>query len=260
MTTDSKRFTGKTALVTGGASGIGQAAVERFASEGASVMITDVNESTGASFAKSLGSAAAFHKLDVASEDAWKSAVSECIEHFGSLDILVNNAGIGFVEGQLTPEEMTLDEWQLVNRINMDGVMLGCKLAIEAMKETGGAIVNIASVGGLFASPLAVPYGAGKAAVIQFTKTIAFYCAKRGYPIRCNSILPGPIRTSLYETFTDEQREANARGIPMGRVGTAEEIASAIAFLCSDDASYITGTQLVVDGGLSSANPMRAAD
>ena len=103
MTTDSKRFTGKTALVTGGASGIGQAAVERFAREGASVMITDVNESTGASFAKSLGSAAAFHKLDVASEDAWKSAVSECIEHFGSLDILVNNAGIGFVEGQLTP-------------------------------------------------------------------------------------------------------------------------------------------------------------
>jgi NAD(P)-dependent dehydrogenase (short-subunit alcohol dehydrogenase family) len=260
MTTDSKRFAGRTALVTGGASGIGRAAVERFANDGASVLITDVDESAGEALAKSLGKSAAFHKLDVSSEDAWQSTVSGCIDQFGSLDILVNNAGIGFVAGQLTPEEMTLDEWQTVNRINMDGVMLGCKLAIDAMKESGGAIVNIASVGGLFASPLAVPYGAGKAAVIQFTKTVAYYCAKRGYPIRCNAVLPGTIRTSLYETFSEEQRAANARGVPIGRVGTAEEIAAAITFLCSDDASYITGTQLVVDGGLTAANPMRAAD
>ena len=260
MIATSERFSGKTALVTGGASGIGRATVELLASQGARVMITDVDVAAGEALAESLGEVAAFYKLDVSSEDEWRNAVEDCVERFGSLDVLVNNAGIGFVAGQLTPEDMTLHEWQTVNRINMDGVMLGCKLAIEAMQDSGGAIVNIASVGGLFASPLAVPYGAGKAAVIQFTKTVAFYCAKQGYSIRCNAVLPGPIKTSLYETFSEEQRAANARGIPLGRVGDTEEIAAAIAFLCSDEASYITGTELIVDGGLSAANPMRAAD
>ena len=260
MTADGKRFDDKTALVTGGATGIGRATVELLASQGARVLIADVNESTGEALAESLGDVAAFCKLDVSSEEAWKRAVARCIERFDHLDIVVNNAGIGFVVGQLTPEDMTLEEWQVVNRVNMDGVMLGCKYAIENMKNLGGAIVNIASVGGLFASPLAVPYGAGKAAVIQFTKTVAFYCAKRGYPIRCNAVLPGTIRTSMYETFSDEQLAANARAVPIGRVGTAAEIASAVAFLCSEEASYITGTQLVVDGGLCAANPMRAAD
>jgi len=260
MTTISERFAGKTALVTGGASGIGQATVELFASQGGKVLITDIDETAGEALAKSLGDSAAFTRLDISSEDQWRSAIEACENRFNSLDILVNNAGIGFVAGQLTPEEMTLDEWQTVNRINMDGVMLGCKLGIDAMKKSGGAIVNIASVGALFASPLAVPYGAGKAAVVQFTKTVAVYCAKQGYPIRCNVVLPGPVKTTLYETFSEEQRAANARGIPMGRAGNVEELANAIAFLSSDEASFVTGTQLVVDGGLSAANPMRAAD
>ena len=139
--------------------------------------------------------------------------------------------------------------------------MLGCKHAIRAMKPSGGgAIVNIASIAATVASPLAVPYGASKAAVVQLTKTVAYDCARRGYNIRCNAILPGTIETTLYKTFSEEQRTANARGVPLGRVGTPGDVAMAVAFLASDDASYITGAQIAVDGGLAVVNPMRAGD
>ena len=251
---------GKTAIVTGAASGIGRATAELMAEEGARVLLTDLNDEAGAQIAGDLGDAATFARLDVTSEADWEAALAACGSAFGTPDILVNNAGVAFLSGHLTPESMTLDEWRNVNRINMDGVMLGCRYGIDAMKSKGGAIVNLASVGGTFASPLAVPYGAGKAAVIQFTKTVAIHCATQGYDIRCNAVLPGTIETPLYETFSEEKRAANARRVPVGKVGKPREIASAVAFLASDQASYITGTQLVVDGGLSAANPMRAED
>lgn len=247
-------------MVTGGASGIGRATVELFAKQGANVFLTDINEAAGEQAAAEPGNAVAFGRHDVSAESDWEKNVHACIERFASFDVLVNNARVAALAGQLTPEEMTLDEWHGVNQINVDGVMLGCKHAIAAMKSSGGSIVNLASVGGLFASPLAVPYGAGKAAVIQLTKTIAFYCGKRGYNIRCNAVLPGPIETPIMMNFSDKQREKNTRGIPAGRFGHVSEIAAAIAFLASDEASYVSGAQLAVDGGLSASNPMRAAD
>jgi len=156
---------------------------------------------------------------------------------------------------------MSLDEWQKISAINVESVMLGCRESLSLLAEdSGGAIVNLASVGGTFASPLAMPYGASKAAVIQMTKTVALYAASKRLNVRCNSVLPGTIETKMYSTFSDEQREANAAAIPVKRVGKATEIAEAIAFLASDAASYITGTQLAVDGGLTAVNPMRQSD
>ena len=255
------RFLNKASIVTGAASGIGLATAERLVAEGGNVLLTDLNEEVGSEAAQRLGAAARFRVHDAASEADWETVVADCVSRFGRLDVLVNNAGVAFLAGQLSPEEVTLEEWQRVNAVNAAGVMLGCKHAIRAMKSSGGgAIVNIASIAATVASPLAVPYGASKAAVVQLTKTVAYDCARRGYNIRCNAVLPGTIETTLYKTFSEEQRAANARGVPLGRVGTPEDVAMAVAFLASDDAGYITGAQIAVDGGLAAVNPMRAGD
>lgn len=255
------RFLNKASIVTGAASGIGLATAQRLVAEGGNVLLTDLDEQAGSEAAQRLGPAARFRVHDAASEEDWESVVADCVSRFGRLDVLVNNAGVAFLAGQLPPEEVTLEEWQHVNAVNAAGVMLGCKHAIRAMKLSGGgAIVNIASIAATVASPLAVPYGASKAAVVQLTKTVAYDCARRGYNIRCNAVLPGTIETTLYKTFSEEQRAANARGVPLGRVGTPEDVAMAVAFLASDDAGYITGAQIAVDGGLGAVNPMRAGD
>lgn len=255
------RFINKVSIVTGAASGIGLATAERLVAEGGNVLLTDLNEEAGSEAAQRLGAAARFRVHDAASEADWESVVADCVSRFGRLDVLVNNAGVAFLAGQLSPEEVTLEEWQRVNAVNAAGVMLGCKHAIRAMKPSGGgAIVNIASIAAMVASPLAVPYGASKAAVVQLTKTVAYDCARRGYNIRCNAVLPGTIETTLYKTFSEEQRAANARGVPLGRVGTPQDVAMAVAFLASEDAGYITGAQIAVDGGLATVNPMRASD
>ena len=259
MTVD--RFLNKTSIVTGAASGIGLATAERLVAEGGNVLLTDLDEQAGSEAAERLGAAARFRVHDAASEADWEAVMADCVSRFGQLDVLVNNAGVAFLAGQLSPEEVTLEEWQRVNAVNAAGVMLGCKHAIRAMKSSGGgAIVNIASIAATVASPLAVPYGASKAAVVQLTKTVAYDCARRGYNIRCNAVLPGTIETTLYKTFSEEQRAANARGVPLGRPGTPDNVARAVVFLASEDAGYITGAQLAVDGGLSAVNPMRAGD
>jgi len=253
------RCEGKIAIVTGAASGIGLAAAALLAAEGARVLLTDVDDEQGRLAASRIGKSAQFHALDTSKEGDWQKVIDYCRSAYRRLDILVNNAGVAFIAGQQSPEDVSIEEWRAINAINTEGVVLGCKYAISTMRKSGGgSIVNIASVGGRMASPLALPYGASKAAVIQFTKSVSFFCAQQGLNIRCNAVLPGIVETEMYRTFSEEQRAQNIRSVPMGRTGTPEELAQAILFLASDESTYITGAELVVDGGMLAANRMRS--
>jgi len=252
------RCAGKIAIVTGAASGIGLAAATLLASEGAKVLLTDIDDERGRRAVSEIGASAEFHALDTSNEDDWKNVIDHCQSSYQRLDILVNNAAVSFISGQQSPEEISIEEWRAVNAINIEGIMLGCKYSIVAMRKSGGgSIVNIASVAGRMASPLALPYGASKAAVIQFTKSISFFCARHGMNIRCNAVLPGIVDTEMYRTFSEEQRAQNIRAVPLGRTGTTEEIARAILFLANDESTYITGVELPVDGGMLAGNMMR---
>lgn len=252
------RMVGRAVVITGAAAGIGAAATELLIREGAKVLVCDLRDELGSSLAARFPGSAAFCRLDVRSEDEWRAAVSRCEARFGRLDVLVNCAGVSFISGQLNPETITLEEWRAVQAVNVEGTVLGCKHAIPAMRRAGGgSIINLSSIGAMVETALLYPYGASKAAVSQITKSVASYCAKNDLNIRCNAVLPGPTETEMYRTLTDEQRAENARGIPVGSPAKPLDIANAILFLASDESRYITGIQLSVDGGLSSANPMR---
>ncbi len=244
------KFTGKVALVTGGARGIGAATVQRLADEGATVISTDILDDEGQALASSIaaaGGSAAYRHLDVTDEAAWSALVSSVLEEQGRLDILVNNAGIGTIANVV---DETVEGWDRVIDINQKGVWLGMKHAGAAMRLVGGgAIVNVSSifgaVGGFGGS---IAYHATKGAVRLMTKNAALLWAKEG--IRVNSIHPGFIDTPMLEQAKGTpMEEALLAGTPMGRLGRPEEIAAAIAFLVSDDASYITGSELYADGG-----------
>ncbi|MCG2839376.1 SDR family oxidoreductase [Sandaracinobacter sp. RS1-74] len=263
------KLKGKVALVTGAASGIGRQAALALAREGAAVLATDVDESGGAQTLDSIrkaGGEALFRPHDVKSEEQWADAVATALEAFGRLDILVNNAGIG--SGQLVTE-MSLDSWNNLVAVNLTGVFLGCKHAIPAMRagRAGGSIVNISSVAGLEGAAGLAGYCATKGGVRLFTKAVAKEYAADG--IRCNSVHPGIIDTPIW-TRIDEGGLAGTReqlGTPAGanaiavdaiamlaplqRPGLPEEIANGIVFLASDDSSYMTGSELVIDGGMS---------
>jgi NAD(P)-dependent dehydrogenase (short-subunit alcohol dehydrogenase family) len=242
------RLKGKVAIVTGGASGMGRSEATIFAREGARVMVADVLDKEGQEVAKSIGEAARFVKLDVTNEAEWQAAVAAAEHEFGKLDILVNNAGIS---GTYTSDLTSTEAWDRVMDINAKGVFLGMKHAIPAMKRAGGgAIVNISSISG-FAGQLGVhmAYNASKGAVRIMTKTAAVQWARDN--IRVNSVHPGfmpPMRTSV-GSAKPEWREKVLATVPMRREGKVEEVAHAVLFLASDEASYITGTELVVDGG-----------
>lgn len=258
----SGRLEGKTALVTGAAQGIGKACAELFAEEGAFVFVSDVNDTLGKETAKKIGKHGSYVHLDVQNEREWDHAV----EQIKNLDVLVNNAGItgfkGF--GLQDPEHATLESWRKVHAINSDGVFLGCKKAIQVMKGRKGSIVNISSRSGLVGIPGAAAYAASKAAVRNHTKSVALYCCQQGYNIRCNSVHPAAILTPMWEEMLgtgNKRREAlaqMAKDIPMHRLGEPEDVAYAVLFLASDEAKYITGAELVIDGGIlagSSASP-----
>lgn len=247
------------AIVTGGSVGIGRACVDTMLDQGAKVMIADLN---APSDLDQRNGEACYERLDVSDEENWSKVVSACTDRWGRLDILVNNAGVSFREAGQTPETITLDEWRFVNSINTEGVVLGCKYAIKTMRHSGGgSIVNLASIAGRVESPMAYPYGASKAAVLQITKTVAGYCGRRGYNIRCNSVLPGPVATELLAQISaGDDMDVKRRIILSGELGEVKDVAQAVLFLASTNSKYINGVELPVDGGLLAVNPLRVHD
>lgn len=245
-----ERLEGRVALVTGAASGIGKATAHRLAEEGAAVLLTDINESLGAETTEQLratGARVDFLRHDVASEADWEAAVARAVEEFGSLDILVNNAGMGDLAAI---EDTTLADWERTIAIDQTGVFLGMKVAARQLKASGhGAVVNISSIfgtsGGFGTSPA---YFAAKGAVRTLTKNIAVHWASDG--VRVNSIHPGFIDTPMLDQAKGTAYEKEMTDLtPMGRLGRPEEIAAGVAYLASDDASFVTGAELYIDGG-----------
>lgn len=246
------RLAGKVALVTGATGGIGAAIVRRFAAEGAALSVADVQSSLGEALVAELlhaGGRAAYLDLDVTKEDRWRVAVEDTVQRFGGLNILVNSAGI-YRRAQL--EEVGESEWDRMFAVNAKGVFLGCKAVAAAMRAAGGgSIVNLSSIAGLVGSAISTDYNASKGAVRILTKSVAVQLAKDN--IRCNSVHPAPIATTMgYEAAPEgEIRRQRLAEIPLGRFGEPEEVASAVLFLASDESSYVTGSELVVDGGLT---------
>ena len=242
------RLPGKIAIITGAASGMGAATARLFAREGAKVVVADVDEKSGSEVATAIGAAARFERLDVTDEAAWERVVAATVRHFGRLDILVNNAGIS---GSSSTDVYSTEGWHRIIAINATGVFLGTKHAVKAMVAGGGgAIVNMSSINGFVASEGShMAYHGSKGAVRMMTKVTAVQHAKDR--IRCNSVHPGTMpamRTAIRSADPVVRAERIAR-IPMRRAGEVDEVANAVLFLASDEASYITGTELVVDGG-----------
>jgi NAD(P)-dependent dehydrogenase (short-subunit alcohol dehydrogenase family) len=251
------RLEGKVALITGGASGMGKVASELFASEGAAVVLTDLNDEAGQATASGIdaaGGRSLYVHADVSKEADARAMVEAAVARFGRLDILYNNAGV------MLPEDGSVDTteegiWDLTLAVNVKGVAFGCKYGIPAMiAGGGGSIINVASfVAWLGAATSQTAYTASKGAVLAMTREIAVEYARKG--IRCNALCPGPIETPLLmQLLSDEQkRQRRFVHIPMGRLGQAKELANAALFLASDDASYMTGSSLIVDGGITAA-------
>lgn len=255
-----KRLERKTALVTGGASGIGKAIAQRLAAEGADVVISDLQRSLGVKTAAENGWK--FLEQDVSDEQSWAEIVRLVESSYGKLNVLVNNAGVVGSADATSPESTRLGEWQRIFAVNVEGVFLGCRAAIPAMRRAGeGSIINISSVAGLLATPYATAYGASKAAVRQLTKSVAQYCTQEGLNIRCNSVHPGIVRTPLWDRYAEDSARARGvsldvvireglREIPMGDFTRLEDVAAAVSFLASEDARHMTGGKLIVDGGI----------
>ena len=245
------RLEGKVALISGGARGQGAAEAIMFALEGAKVVFGDIRDEEGQKVEaeiRELGGEATYKHLDVTSEADWLSAVNTAVDRYGKLDILVNNAGIAIWKGV---EDTSEDDWDRVLAVNAKGVFLGTKLAIPAMRRAGGgSIINISSTAGLRGSPGLAAYTASKGAVRLFTKSTAIQYA--GENIRCNSIHPGGVDTPMVQEAPDDPARRDARRrTPMDRRAAPEEIAYGVLYLASDESSFVTGSELVIDGGRS---------
>lgn len=259
------RVEGKIALVTGAAQGLGEAIAVRLAEEGARVVLSDVNPA-GEAVAQRIGGR--FVRHDVSSEQQWLDLYASIAAREGALHILVNNAGTeGHADAPKDPQGTPLADWNRIFEVNATGVFLGCKYGIDPIARSGGgAIINFSSVAALVPTPFITAYGASKAAVEHLSKSIALHCARAGQKIRCNSIHPGQVRTPMLETLferlsseTGVSKEEFAAGfvaqnIPMGVFQEPVDIANAVLFLASDEARYVTGQSLAIDGGFTLAS------
>ncbi|GGO92127.1 SDR family oxidoreductase [Stakelama pacifica] len=256
------RLKNKTCVITGAARGIGRAIAACFHDEGAIVILTDLDEAAGADAAAEIG--CRFEPLDVREESDW-ARLSTLVP---MADVVVNNAGITGFEAGMTPhdpEHASLADWREVHRVNLDGTFLGCRYAIGAMKGKGtGSIINISSRSGLVGIPGAAAYASSKAAIRNHSKSVALYCAQQGWKIRCNSIHPAAILTPIWEPMlgTGPDRDARMQALvadtPLKRFGMPDEVAAIALMLASDEATYVTGTEVNIDGGLlagSAASP-----
>ena len=246
------RLKNKVAFITGGAQGLGKEMAKSMIKEGARVIISDINEETLEETAKELS--CDHIVLDVTNKDQWQMVVTKIKDDFGSLNILVNNAGMG---GGGDVESTDIELWDLVHKVNLDSVFLGCKYALPLMRDSGnGSIINISSMSGIVASHNTSAYNSSKAAVRHLSKSVALHCAKSTNLVRCNSLHPVFTRTAMVQSMIDSAPERNIeqkliQQIPIRRLAEPIDIANAAVFLASDESSFITGTELIVDGGLS---------
>ncbi len=254
------RLDGKVALITGGASGIGKRSAMRMVGEGARVVITDIQAEAGHAAAEEIGGDTLFLEHDVTHEAGWQAVVEVALTRHGRLDVLVNSAGIAEM-GNV--EETAFEDWKRTQAVNSDGVFLGCKYGVAAIKQTsreagaGGSIVNISSVSGLIGGHNLAAYNASKGAVRLLTKSVALYCARQGYNIRCNSVHPTfidtPMVKAMYEGAPDpaKTKAKLERQIPLGHMGEPDDIAWGIVYLASEESKFMTGTEFVLDGGIT---------
>ena len=246
------RLKNKVAFITGGAQGLGKEMAKSMIKEGARVIISDINEETLEETAKELS--CDHIVLDVTNKDQWQMVVTKIKDDIGSLNILVNNAGMG---GGGDVESTDIELWDLVHKVNLDSVFLGCKYALPLMRDSGnGSIINISSMSGIVASHNTSAYNSSKAAVSHLSKSVALHCAKSTNLVRCNSLHPVFTRTAMVQSMIDSAPERNIeqkliQQIPIRRLAEPIDIANAAVFLASDESSFITGTELIVDGGLS---------
>jgi NAD(P)-dependent dehydrogenase (short-subunit alcohol dehydrogenase family) len=251
-----RRLAGKACFITGAASGLGLAMAKAFSAEGAQIVLADREREKGEAAAAAIANAS-FVPLDVTEEAQWLAALDEAVRRLGRLDVLVNNAGVALTG---TVETTSLDEFRWMTRVNVDGVFLGCKYGIPHLRAAGGgSIINMSSVAGLVAAPPMAGYSATKGAVCLLTKSVAIDLARRGDKIRCNSIHPVFFNTPMLAGLSlpglsDERLQTGLmRSVPMGRFGEPEEVAALAVFLASDESAFITGTEMVIDGGFTAA-------
>jgi NAD(P)-dependent dehydrogenase (short-subunit alcohol dehydrogenase family) len=247
------RLGGKTVLITGGASGIGLATAQRALENGAHVAIADVDASAGERAARETPGLH-FVRLDVTSEASWAAAISDVKTRYRRIDGVVNSAGL-FLIGDI--ERLSAEDWHRTMSVNVDGVFYGCRHAVLAMKDHGGSIVNMSSVSGIVGGHNVIAYNASKGAVRMLTKSVALHCARKKYGIRCNSVHPTFVDTPMFRDTVGAARDpehirnALIAQVPLGRVAQPREIADLIVYLLSDESAFVTGAEMVIDGGLT---------
>lgn len=256
------RVKDKIALITGGSRGIGAETARVLADEGAFVIIVDILDKLGQAVAQAIGSQVSYYHLDVSREADWQAVCDVIHQQHGGLDILFNNAGASGFEPEFEQrpqdvEHMSLEDWHKIHAVNMDGVFLGCKYGIQLMKAKGGSIINMSSRSGMVGIAQTAAYCSSKGAVRNLTKSVAIYCAQYGYKIRCNSLHPGAIYTPIWDSVLGDTPEKRAetlsfvkRGIPLNEMGTTRDVAYSVLYLASDESHYMTGSEMVLDGGI----------